>query len=169
FTPSPSTTLCRSRQRVAAALAATEWTTIVAGGPGTGKTHTAARILALLHALHGPSLRAALAAPTGRAAARMQEAVTRQDLGLPDGLTATTLHRLLGWRADSRSSFAHNAHRRLPLGVVIVDETPMVSLTLIARLIEAIRADTRLILLGDPVQLAPGDAGAVIADLVARP
>lgn len=157
------------RQRVAAALAATEWTTIVAGGPGTGKTHTAARILALLHALHGPSLRVALAAPTGRAAARMQEAVTRQDLGLPDGLTATTLHRLLGWRRDSRSRFAHNAHRRLPHDVVIVDETSMVSLTLMARLIEALRADTRLILLGDPDQLASVDAGAVLADLVARP
>src|SRR5690606_39426679 len=99
----------------------------------------------------------------------MQEAVTRQDLGLPAGLTAATLHRLLGWRRDSRSRFAHNAHRRLPHDVVIVDETSMVSLTLMARLIEALRADTRLILLGDPDQLASVAAGAVLAGLAARP
>lgn len=159
------------RQRVAAALAATEWTTIIAGGPGTGKTHTAARVLALLYALHGPSLRVALAAPTGKAASRLQEAVAEQasDLGLPDGLVATTLHRLLGWRRDSRSRFAHDAHNRLPHDVVVLDETSMVSLTLMARLVEALRPETRLILLGDPDQLASVDAGAVLADLVARP
>lgn len=157
-------------QRGAAMLAATEWTTIVAGGPGTGKTHTAARILALLYELHGPSLRVALAAPTGKAATRLQEAVTEQAavLGLPTGLTATTLHRLLGWRRDNRSRFAHHEHNRLPHDVVLIDETSMVSLTLMARLVEALRPDTRLILLGDPDQLASVDAGAVLADLVAR-
>jgi len=159
------------RQRIAAALAATEWTTIVAGGPGTGKTHTAARILALLYAVHGPSLRVALAAPTGRAAARMQESVRQQaaELRLPADLVATTLHRLLGLRRDSRSRFTHHARHRLPYDVVIVDETSMVSLTLMARLMAALRPDTRLILLGDPDQLASVDAGAVLADLVARP
>lgn len=159
------------RQRAAAALAATGWTTIIAGGPGTGKTHTAARILALLFALHGSSPRVALAAPTGKAATRLQEAVTAQasELGLPDGLVATTLHRLLGWRRDSRSRFAHHAHNRLPHDVVVVDEMSMVSLTLMARLVEALRPGTRLILLGDPDQLTSVDAGAVLADLVARP
>lgn len=159
------------RQRIAAALAATEWTTIIAGGPGTGKTHTAARVLAVLYALHGPSLRVALAAPTGKAASRLQEAVGEQagELGLPDGLVATTLHRLLGWRRDSRSRFAHDAHNRLPHDVVVLDETSMVSLTLMARLVEALRPETRLVLLGDPDQLASVDAGAVLADLVARP
>lgn len=159
------------RQRVAVALAATEWTTIIAGGPGTGKTHTAARVLALLYAVHGPSLRVALAAPTGKAASRLQEAVGEQAsaLGLPDGLVATTLHRLLGWRRDSRSRFAHDAHNRLSHDVVVLDETSMVSLTLMARLAEALRPETRLILLGDPDQLASVDAGAVLADLVARP
>ncbi|WP_199433650.1 exodeoxyribonuclease V subunit alpha [Qaidamihabitans albus] len=159
------------RQRVAAALAATEWTTIVAGGPGTGKTHTAARILALLYALHGPTLRIALAAPTGKAASRLQESITEQagELGLPDGLEATTLHRLLGPRRDSRSRFTHDEHNWLPHDVVVVDETSMVSLTMMARLVEALRPETRLVLLGDPDQLASVDAGAVLADLVARP
>lgn len=160
-----------NRQRIAAALAATEWTTIIAGGPGTGKTHTAARVLALLYALHGPALRVALAAPTGKAASRLQESITGQagDLGLPDGLVASTLHRLLGWRRDSRSRFAHHAQNRLPHDVIVLDETSMVSLTLMARLVEALRPQTRLILLGDPDQLASVDAGAVLADLVARP
>jgi exodeoxyribonuclease V alpha subunit len=158
------------RQRVAAALAATEWTTIIAGGPGTGKTHTAARILALLHTLHGPTLRIALAAPTGKAATRLQESINEQSgaLGLPEGLVATTLHRLLGPRRDSRSRFVHDARNRLPHDVVVLDETSMVSLTLMTRLVEALRPSARLILLGDPDQLASVDAGAVLADLVAR-
>jgi exodeoxyribonuclease V alpha subunit len=109
-------TAAPDRQRVAAALAATEWITIVAGGRGTGKTHTAARILAMLYAMHGPSLRVALAAPTGKAAARLGEAVAAQagHLGLPGTLTATTLHRLLGWRRDSSTRFIHDARNRLP-------------------------------------------------------
>jgi exodeoxyribonuclease V alpha subunit len=83
------------------ALAATRWTTILAGGPGTGKTTTVARILALLDR---PGLRVAMAAPTGKAAARLQESVAEQAgaLGLPADLTAMTLHRLLGWRRTAR-------------------------------------------------------------------
>lgn len=159
------------RQRIAAALAATEWTTIIAGGPGTGKTHTVARVLAVLYALHGPSLRVALAAPTGKAAARLQEAVEFQadELGPPADLRATTMHRLLGWRRGSRSRFAHDAHNRLPHDVVVLDETSMVSLTMMSRLAEALRPTTRLVLVGDPDQLMSVDAGAVLADLVARP
>lgn len=159
------------RQRVAAALAATQWTTVISGGPGTGKTYTVARILALLFEQHGPSLRVALAAPTGKAAARLAETVNEQaaGLGLPAGLTAMTLHRLLGWQRGSRSRFRHDENNHLPYDVVVVDETSMVSLTMMARLLAAVRPQARLLLIGDPDQLASVDAGAVLADLVARP
>lgn len=155
------------RQRIAVSLAATRWTTVLAGGPGTGKTTTVARVLALLKR---PGLRVALAAPTGKAAARLQESVREQagSLGLPE-LSAMTLHRLLGWRPDSRTRFRHDATNRLPYDVVVVDETSMVSLTMMARLLEALRPDARLVLVGDPDQLTSVDAGAVLADLVARP
>lgn len=157
------------RQRVAAAVAVTEWTAIVAGGPGTGKTHTVARVLALLFRLYGDGLRVALAAPTGKAAATLTEAVAAQatELGLPDGLAATTLHRLLGWRPGG-TRFRHDARNRLPYDVVVIDETSMVSVTMMARLFEALSPNTRLILMGDPDQLTSVDAGAVLADLVAR-
>ncbi|WP_280365867.1 exodeoxyribonuclease V subunit alpha [Nocardia wallacei] len=163
------------RQRVAAALAATHWTTVVAGGPGTGKTHTIARILALLvahqQAVPGaPALRIALAAPTGKAAARLQESVREQagDLELPD-LTAATLHRLLGWQRGGATRFRHHEFNRLPYDIIVIDETSMVSLTIMSRLLPAVRPDTRLVLVGDPDQLASVDAGAVLADLVAGP
>jgi exodeoxyribonuclease V alpha subunit len=159
------------RQRIAAGIAVTQWTTVIAGGPGTGKTHTVARILSLLFSQSGPTLRVGLCAPTGRAAAQLQQSVTAQtdDLGLPAGLGAMTVHRLLGWQRGSSSRFRHNASNHLAYDVVIVDETSMVSLTLMCRLLEAVRPDARLILVGDPDQLTSVDAGAVLADLVARP
>ena len=162
------------RQRRAAELAAAGWTTVIGGGPGTGKTTTVAGILALLMGQPGAAPRVAMAAPTGKAAARLQAAVQARALqlgaddryGLPT-LTASTLHRLLGWLPGRTQRFRHDRDNRLPFDVVVVDETSMVSLTMMARLLEAVRPDARLILVGDPDQLASVEAGAVLADLVA--
>ncbi|MDP5182382.1 exodeoxyribonuclease V subunit alpha [Blastococcus sp. BMG 814] len=158
-------------QRLATAVAAGRWISVITGGPGTGKTHTVARLLRLLLDQPGPPPRVALAAPTGKAAARLQESVLEQAaaVGLPLDLTAQTLHRLLGWRPDSRSRFRHDATNRLPFDIVVVDESSMVSLTMMARLLEALRPTARLVLMGDPDQLTPVDAGAVLSDLVHRP
>lgn len=159
------------RQRLAAVVAAGRWVSVLTGGPGTGKTHTVARLLRLLADQPGPAPRIALAAPTGKAAARLQEAVREQAaaVGLPPDLTASTLHRLLGWRPDSRSRFRHDAGNHLPYDVVVVDESSMVPLTMMARLLEAVRPTARLVLVGDPDQLTPVEAGAVLSDLVHRP
>ena len=166
-----------AEQRGAAELALSRALTVLTGGPGTGKTTTVARLLALLAEQGeldgGSGLRIALAAPTGKAAARLLEAVRAEvaklepvdQARLPE-LTATTMHRLLGWRPDSSSRFRHNSDNRLPHDVIVVDETSMVSLTMMARLLEAVRPDSRLILVGDPDQLASVEAGAVLADLV---
>jgi len=161
-------------QRLAAETAATRWTTVLGGGPGTGKTTTVARLLAVLHEQHGPGLRVALAAPTGKAAVRLQQAVQTVAAGFEEQdrkrlgtLTASTLHRLLGSRPQSGTRFRHHRDNRLPHDVVVIDETSMLSLTLMARLLEAVRPDARLVLVGDPDQLASVEAGAVLADLVA--
>ncbi len=163
-----------SGQRLAAEVAARRWTTVLGGGPGTGKTTTVARLLAVLHEQHGPGLRVALAAPTGKAAARLQQAVQtvtaefdQQDRERLGTLTASTLHRLLGFRPGEGTRFKHDRDNRLPHDVVVIDETSMLSLTLMARLLEAVRPDARLVLVGDPDQLASVEAGAVLADLVA--
>lgn len=158
-------------QRAAAEVALSQGLTVLTGGPGTGKTTTVARLLALLAG--GTRLRIALAAPTGKAAARLQEAVQLEvdklsaaDRSALEGLQATTLHRLLGSRPDTSARFRHNRANRLPHDVIVVDETSMVSLTMMARLLEAVRPEARLILVGDPDQLASVEAGAVLADLV---
>ena len=164
-------------QRQGAEVALSRGLTVLTGGPGTGKTTTVARLLALLAEqaeLDGkPRLRIALAAPTGKAAARLQEAVQLEvdKLAVVDrerlqGLRATTMHRLLGSKPDTSSRFRHNRENRLPHDVIVVDETSMVSLTMMARLLEAVRPDSRLLLVGDPDQLASVEAGAVLADLV---
>jgi exodeoxyribonuclease V alpha subunit len=164
-------------QRAAAEVALSQGLTVLTGGPGTGKTTTVARLLALLveqAKLAGNHLlRIALAAPTGKAAARLQEAVQLEvakldpsDQDALAGLHATTLHRLLGSRPDTSARFRHHRGNRLPHDVIVVDETSMVSLTMMARLLEAVRPETRLVLVGDPDQLASVEAGAVLADLV---
>ncbi len=159
-------------QRGAAAVCALARVSVLAGGPGTGKTTTVARLLSLLREQH-PDWRIALAAPTGKAAARLEEAVRSATAKLPaedqdrlDELAATTLHRLLGWRPEARTRFRHDRTNRLPYEVVVVDESSMVSLTMMARLLEALRPTTRLVLVGDPDQLASVEAGAVLGDLV---
>ncbi|MFL6063071.1 MAG: exodeoxyribonuclease V subunit alpha [Friedmanniella sp.] len=164
------------RQQLAAAVSLLSRVTVLAGGPGTGKTTTVARLLALLRDQPGPALRIALAAPTGKAAARLEEAVRSAAAGLEPAdrarvgeVSASTLHRLLGWQPGSRSRFQHDATNHLPHDVVIVDEMSMVSLTMMARLLEAVRPDARLVLVGDPDQLSSVEAGAVLADIARAP
>jgi exodeoxyribonuclease V alpha subunit len=165
-------------QRAAARAAVEHRFAVVAGGPGTGKTTTVARILALLGeqaVAAGQRLpRVALAAPTGKAAARLEESVHHETDQVPVhaavrghmlAASASTLHRLLGWRPDSRSRFRHDRRNRLPHDIVVVDETSMVSLSLMARLVAAVRDDSRLVLVGDPDQLASVEAGAVLGDI----
>jgi exodeoxyribonuclease V alpha subunit len=165
-------------QRLAAASAVLHGVSVIAGGPGTGKTTTVARVLVLLDeqasaAGRRPPL-VALAAPTGKAAARLDEAVKKEAARLPItaeqrarlfDLRGQTLHRLLGW-SPNHTRFRHHRLNRLAHDVVIVDETSMVSLSLMASLVEAVRPDGRLILVGDPEQLASVEAGAVLGDLV---
>ncbi|MGH3632942.1 MAG: AAA family ATPase, partial [Mycobacterium sp.] len=160
-------------QRQAAEIALSQAVTVLTGGPGTGKTTTVARLLALVAEqteLSGsPRPRIGLAAPTGKAAARLQEAVQHEVAKLDTAdrerlgeLQAMTLHRLLGSRPDTSSRFRHDRGNRLPHDVIVVDETSMVSLTMMARLLEAVRPETRLVLVGDPDQLASVEAGAVL-------
>jgi exodeoxyribonuclease V alpha subunit len=166
-------------QRMAAATAVLRRLAVVAGGPGTGKTRTVARVLALLEAQAAaagarPPL-VALAAPTGKAAARLESAVRAGagDMAVDAAVQArlgrlagVTLHRLLGFNPGNRTRFRHNRLNRLPFDVVVVDEVSMVSLSLMARLLEAVRPEARLILVGDPEQLASVEAGAVLGDIV---
>ena len=159
-------------QRQAIEVAAMSRVGVIAGGPGTGKTTTIARLITVLRRQR-PQLRIALAAPTGKAAARLEEAIhaaggplTADDRAALAALSASTLHRLLGRVPAVSSRFRHNRDNRLPYDVVIVDESSMVSVTLMARLLEALAPSTRLVLVGDPDQLASVEAGAVLGDLV---
>jgi exodeoxyribonuclease V alpha subunit len=166
-------------QRLAAAAAVSSRLSVIAGGPGTGKTTTVARVLALLfEQAAGAGARpplVGLAAPTGKAAARLQEAVQEAAGTLdtsPDirarlaSLRGTTVHRLLGYKPGNHSRFRHDRLNRLAHEVVVVDETSMVALSLMARLVEAVRPEARLVLVGDPEQLASVEAGAVLGDIV---
>jgi exodeoxyribonuclease V alpha subunit len=161
------------RQKLAAAVATLRRFCVISGGPGTGKTSTVIRILAALQAQAGEKpLRIALSAPTGKAAARLQESIREQKAKLPvprtvlDMLpeTASTLHRLLGAKPDS-VYFRHNRKNPLPLDVLVVDEASMIDLALMAKLTDALPKSARLILLGDKDQLAAVEPGAAFGDL----
>ncbi len=160
-------------QRRAVRTAVRARTTVIAGGPGTGKTTTVARLVAAVadqFSSRPKPLRFALAAPTGKAAARLSEALGSAGLSGrlgPDATRAVTLHRLLGARPEHAPR--HGRTNPLPVDLVVVDEMSMVPLTLMARLLEALSPRTRLVMVGDPDQLTPVDAGAVLADLTAAP
>ncbi|WP_095145124.1 MULTISPECIES: exodeoxyribonuclease V subunit alpha [unclassified Pseudomonas] len=162
-------------QKLACALATRGAFSIITGGPGTGKTTTVVRLLALLQAPAVEAqkpLRIRLAAPTGKAAARLTESISQQvrTLQVADNVRdkipsdVTTVHRLLGSRPGTRH-FRHHAGNPLPLDVLVVDEASMIDLEMMANLLDALPAHARLVLLGDKDQLASVEAGAVLGDL----
>ena len=172
FEPSPTTgcTDCIDWQKIACALAARHRLTLMTGGPGTGKTTTVVRLLAVLQsdpARSNAPLRIALAAPTGKAAARLTESITHALAKLPAAMQqhippqAVTLHRLL----KVRSNMAQDPVPELAVDVVVVDEASMIDLDMMARLLTAVPLSASLILLGDKDQLASVEAGAVMGQL----
>ena len=159
-------------QKVAAAVALTARHAIISGGPGTGKTTTVAKLLAAMISLSGEKLRIQMAAPTGKAAARLTESLGKalQALQVDEAIRqrfpreATTLHRLLGAQSATRQ-LRYHAQNPLHLDILIVDEASMVDLTMMANLIAALPAQARVIFLGDRDQLASVEAGAVLGDI----
>ena len=168
-------------QMLATALALRNRLTVISGGPGTGKTTTVVNLLACLLA-RAPHTRVVLAAPTGKAAARLAEALRGRASHLGAGLraclptSATTVHRLLGVRpgrgglaAAGEQAFLHNADNPLALDLLVLDEASMLDLALATRLLEAVPLQARIVLLGDKDQLAAVESGAVFAELSADP
>lgn len=171
-------------QKVACAIALRGKVAIITGGPGTGKTYTVASLLTLLFAVspQPQQLRIALAAPTGKAAARLKQSIDKALNGLAEKVgaavgdelplltlaqrmgAARTLHSLLGARPGTRA-FAHHAGNQLDVDVLIVDEASMVHLEMMASVLDALPPAAILILLGDKDQLASVEAGAVLGDL----
>ncbi|MFM2480533.1 exodeoxyribonuclease V subunit alpha [Celerinatantimonas sp. YJH-8] len=164
-------------QRAAAALACQRQLLVISGGPGTGKTTTVARLLALLQELalkeQGACLQIALVAPTGKAAARLSESMVNACYSLTDSpeavvesipRQASTIHRLLGV-IPGRHHFIHHAQNPLLVDLLVVDEASMIDLSLMTHLFAAISSSTRVILLGDRDQLASVEAGSVLADI----
>lgn len=160
-------------QKVSAALALTSARCVISGGPGTGKTTTVTKLLALLLQVRD-DLIIKMVAPTGKAAARLTESITNAliDLDIEQSIKdkiptqASTIHRLLGVEVNS-NHFRHNANKRLNLDLLLVDEASMVDLPLMAKLLMALPEHARLILLGDKDQLASVEAGAVLGDICA--
>jgi len=158
-------------QQLATAMALRQRLSIISGGPGTGKTTTLVNLLACLIA-QDPDCRIALAAPTGKAAARMTETVVARSAHLPQDIRARlpadsfTIHRLLG---VTPNGFTHHADNRLAIDALVVDEASMLDLALATRLLEAVPETARIILLGDKDQLSAVEAGAVFSDLSADP
>ncbi|MCL2761082.1 MAG: exodeoxyribonuclease V subunit alpha, partial [Desulfuromonadales bacterium] len=160
-------------QKVASIAAVTKKFTIISGGPGTGKTSTVAKIIAILSDLHADkNLRIALAAPTGKAAARLAETLrtTRENLACDEEVKklipeeVQTIHRLLRYIRNS-VRFRYNSRNLLPYDLIIIDEASMVSLPLMAKLLSAVSEDSRIIMLGDKDQLASVEAGGVFGDI----
>ncbi|MEM7156366.1 MAG: exodeoxyribonuclease V subunit alpha [Myxococcota bacterium] len=164
-------------QRLAALVATRRGLTVISGGPGTGKTSTVVRILALLQqqALthRGRPLRMQLFAPTGKAAARLGESIVARvdELPVDEAVRRTiptqpsTIHRGLGYRPSTPTHFAHGTDNPLPVDLALVDEASMVDLALMAKLVAAVPPQARLILLGDKNQLASVEAGAILGDI----
>jgi len=158
-------------QKVSAALALTSARCVISGGPGTGKTTTVTKLLALLLKVQ-PHLLIKMVAPTGKAAARLTESITNAltELTIDEALKAkipseaSTIHRLLGVKPNS-AHFRHNQDNKLHLDLLLVDEASMVDLSMMAKLLMALPDHARLILLGDKDQLASVEAGAVLGDI----
>ncbi len=171
--PAPGEEAADQQQRRAAEMALARPLTLISGGPGTGKTSTVARILALLLSGSTTDIRIALAAPTGKAAMRLRESLTAGLAALPFPeaitaripVTASTLHRLLGVRRHS-PHFRHHQANPLPWDLVVVDEASMVDVALMSKLVDALKPGARLILLGDKDQLTSVESGAVLADCI---
>ncbi|MCV2885205.1 exodeoxyribonuclease V subunit alpha [Aestuariibacter sp. AA17] len=160
-------------QQIAVALAASKRLSFITGGPGTGKTTTVAKLLALLQSLaraQGQPCRIKLVAPTGKAAARLSESLEQAKTRLPDAFAAhlptqcSTVHRLLKV-IPNRTQFKHNIRHPLALDVLVVDEASMIDLPLMSKLFDALPQHAQVIMLGDKEQLASVEAGSVLADI----
>lgn len=156
-------------QKIAAISAVLNQFNIITGGPGTGKTTTVAKVLSILFSIH-PDMKVALAAPTGKAAARMAESLKAAGSNFPDiqsqfeSLEPSTLHRLLKTQRNS-IHFKHNSDNPLAYDLLIIDESSMIDIALFAKLLDAVKPETKIIFLGDKDQLASVEAGSLFGDL----